>query len=54
MTGTESLLITTQNNAVRRNYVNVKIDNTQNSMSRLCSDKDEIVNYMIAEYSKQA
>ena len=38
---TESLLIAAQNNAIRTNYVKVKIDNMQqNSKCRFCEEKD--------------
>ena len=42
-----------QNNAIRTNYIDMKINNTQqNSKCRLFSDKDERVNHRISEYSK--
>ena len=45
---TESLLITAQNNTLRTNYIKAKIDNMQqNSKSRLCRDKDEMVNHTL-------
>ena len=38
----ESLFITTQNNAMKTNYIEAQIDNTQqNCKCRLCGDKDE-------------
>ena len=50
---TESLLIAAQNNAVRTNYIAVKIDHTQpNSECRLCRDKDETVNHIQSDRSK--
>ena len=50
---TESLLIATQNNVIRTNYIKVKIDNTQqNSKCRLYSDRDETINHIISECSK--
>ena len=50
----ESLLIATQNNAMRTNDIKVRIDKTQqNSKCRLCSDRDETINY-ISECSKFA
>ena len=49
---TESLLIPTQNNAIRTNYIKAKIDNTQqNSKFKLCGDKDETINHIICECS---
>ena len=42
---TESLLITAQNNAIRTNYIKVKICHTQqNCKCRLYSDRDETIN----------
>ena len=38
---TESFLIAAQNNAIRNNYIEAKIDKTkQNSKCRLCGEKD--------------
>ena len=38
----ESLLIATQNNAIRTNHIKARIDKTQqNGKCRLCSDRDE-------------
>ena len=52
---TKSLAITAQNNALKTNYVKVKIDNTsQNIKCRLCGDRDETVNHIIKECSKLA
>ena len=43
------------NNAVRKNYIKVKIDDTQkNSESRLCGDRDETAKHIIRERSKLA
>ena len=51
----ESLLITTQNNAIRTNYIKIKIDKTQqNSSCRLCDDRDETINRIISEWNKLA
>ena len=51
---TESLQITTQNNAIRTNHIKARIDKTQqNSKCRLCGDRDETVNH-INDYSKLA
>ena len=48
-----NLLIATQNNTIRTNYIKAKINNTQqNSKCRLCEDKDERVNNTISECSK--
>ena len=42
---TESLVIATQNNAVRTNHIKARIDKTQqNSKCRLCFDRDETSN----------
>ena len=47
------LLIATQNNAIRTNYVKARIDTTQrNHRCRLCSDRDETINHIINESSK--
>ena len=51
----ESLLIAAQNNAIWTNHIKARIDKTQqNSRCRLCSDRDEIINHIIIEYSKLA
>ena len=51
----EFLLIAAQNNAIRTNYISVKIDHMQqNSKCRLCEDRDEVVNYIINGCSKLA
>ena len=50
---TKSLLIATQNSPIRTNYVNAKIDNTQQkSKCRLCGDRDENKNHIISECNK--
>ena len=52
---TESLLIATQNKAIRTNYIKAKIDKIQqNSRCRLCGDKDETINHIIRKCSKLA
>ena len=52
---TESLLIAAQNDAIRTNYVKLRIDQTQqNSRCRLFSDRDETLNHIISECGKLA
>ena len=52
---TESLLIAAQNNAIRTNHINARIDKMQqNSKYRLCRDRHETINYIISECSKLA
>ena len=52
---TESLLMAAQNNSIRTNHIEARIDKTQqNSKCRLCSDRDETINPIISEYSKLA
>ena len=52
---TESLLMPSQDNAIRTNHVKAWIDKTQqNSKCRLCSDRDETINQSISECSKSA
>ena len=52
---TESLLLPAQNNAIRTNHIEVRIDKTQqNSICRLCGDRDETINYIISECNKLA
>ena len=47
---TESLLIAAQDNAVRTNHIKARIDKTQqNSKCKLCGDRDETINHIIAE-----
>ena len=47
--------MTAQNNAVRTNHIKARIDKTQqNSKCRLCSERDETINYIISECSKLA
>ena len=55
MRETESLLIASQNNAIRTNHIKARIDKTQqNSKYRLCGDRDETINHIIRECSKLA
>ena len=55
MRETESLLIAAQNNAIRTNYVNTKIDKAQpNSKGTLCDHRDETINHIISDCNKQA
>ena len=50
---TESLLITTQDNTMRTNHIKVRIDKSQQkSKCRLCGDREETINYIICECSK--
>ena len=52
---TESLLIATQNNAIRTNHIKARIDKTQqNSKCRFCGDRGETINHIISECSKLA
>ena len=52
---TKSLLIATQNNAIRINHIKVRIDKTQqNNKCRLCGHRDKKINRIISEYSKFA
>ena len=52
---TELLLIAAQNNAIRTDHINARIDKTQqNSKCALCGDRDETINYLISECSKLA
>ena len=51
---TESFLIAAQNKVIRTNHITSRIDKTQqNSKCRLCSDRDETINY-ISKCSKLA
>ena len=55
MRETESLLIATQNNAIRTNHIKARIDKTQqNSRCRLCGDRDETINCIRSECIKLA
>ena len=52
---TESLLIAAQNNAIKTNHIKARIDKTKpNSKCRLCSDRDETINYIISEGNRLA
>ena len=52
---TETFLIAAQNNAIRINYLKVKIDKSQqNSKCRLRSNRDETINHIIIKCSKLA
>ena len=52
---TESLQIAAQDNAIRTNHINARIDKTQqNSKCRLCGDRDETINHITIECSKLA
>ena len=52
---TESLLIVAQDNAIRTNHINARIDKRQqNSKCRLCGDRDEMINHIISECRKLA
>ena len=49
----ESLQIAAQNNAIRTNNINARVDKTQqNSKCRLCGDRVETINHIISECSK--
>ena len=51
----KSLLLASQNNAVRTNYVKAKIDKTQqNSKMILRGNREEAINRIISECSKLA
>ena len=51
----ESLLIASQNSAIRTNHIKTRIDKTQqNSKCGLCGDRDETINHIISECSKLA
>ena len=50
---TESLLMASQNSAIRTNHIKARIDKTQqNSKCRLCGDRDKTINHIISECSK--
>ena len=52
---TESLLMATQNSAIRTNHIKARIDKTpQNSKCRLYGDRDKSINHIISECSKLA
>ena len=51
----EFLFLATQNNAIRTNFVKVKIDMTQhNCKCRLYGGRDETINHIVSKYSKLA
>ena len=51
---TESLLIAAQNNVIRTNHIEARIDKTQqNSKCRLFDDRDETINHIIGECSTE-
>ena len=55
LTENESLLVAIQNNAIRTNYVEAKIDNMpQNSKCSLCGDRDETIIHIISKCTKLA
>ena len=50
---TESLLIAAHINAIRTNNIKAKLDQMlQNSVCRLCGDRDETINHIISESGK--
>ena len=52
---TESLLIATQDSAIRTNHIKTRLDKTQqNSKCRLCVDRDETINHIISDCNKLA
>ena len=52
---TESLQIAAQSDAIRTNYVKTMIDKTQqNSLCRLCGDRDETIYHIMTECRKLA
>ena len=52
---TKSLLLAAQNNAIRNNHIEARIDKTQQSSKcRLCGDRDENIYHIISECSKLA
>ena len=52
---TESLLLATQNNAIRTNHIKARIDKTQkNSRCRFYGDRDETFKHIFSEYNKFA
>ena len=49
----KSLLIAAQSNGIKNNYIKAKMDNTQqNRKCWLCGDRDEMVNHIISESSR--
>ena len=50
---TESLLMAAQNSAIVTNYIEMKINVTQQkSKFRLCGERDETITHIISECSK--
>ena len=50
---TESFLIAAQNNDIRTNYIEAKIDKKQRvCLCSLCGNRDETINLIISECSK--
>ena len=47
-----TLLVADQNNAMMTNYINVNIDYTQQSKSRFCREKYEMINHIESEIIK--
>ena len=54
-TEAESLLISSEKNAIRTNHIKTRVDKTrQNRKYRLWGDRDETINHIISEWSKLA
>ena len=54
-TGTESMIMAAQEQAIRTNVIKAKIDKTQEEIKcRMCGQLDETVNHIISECSKLA
>ena len=52
---TKSLLSAAQNNAIRTNHINARIDKTQQNIKcRLCGDRYESINHIISKCRKLA
>ena len=51
---TESLLMAAQNNAIRTNRIEARIDKTQQNNNRICNDREKTINHIISECSKLA
>ena len=52
---TEYVLIAAKNNAIRTNHIKARIGKThQNTRCRLCSEREEMINHIISEFSKLA
>ena len=51
---TESLLIATENNAIRTNHIKARIDEMQkDSKRRLCGDRAQTINHIISKCQKE-